>query len=102
MENLDTIPPETVEKVNKALNTLAEINAALLASDPKLPTHLYEIHAHLKAFPEILYLLPEEGIATIVEAGEKVYMSSIAVPATSRIPSTKKPKAARKIDFTEI
>lgn len=46
--------------------TIAELQNALLETHPEMPILLRKIHSHLKDDPEIVTLLTEEEIATVI------------------------------------
>lgn len=50
---------------------LKALEEALLKADPKMPTHLREIHSYLIQFEELAHLLKEDQIAVILEAQQK-------------------------------
>lgn len=67
MENLTPKHPKLLELEPK----LAALEAALLAADPKMPTHLREIHSYLIQFEELAHLLTEDQIAIILDAQQR-------------------------------
>lgn len=58
-------------KLKELLPKLDALEQALLAADPKFPTHLKEIHGYLIQFEELAHLLTEQQIATILEGQQK-------------------------------
>lgn len=58
-------------KLKELLPKLDALEQALLAADPKFPTHLKEIHGYLIQFEELAHLLTEQQIAVILEGQQK-------------------------------
>lgn len=58
-------------KLKELLPKLDALEAALLAADPKFPTHLKEIHGYLIQYEELAHLLSEQQIAIILEGQQK-------------------------------
>lgn len=58
-------------KLKELLPKIDALGAALVANDPKMPTHLKEIHTYLIQFEELAHLLSEEQIAVILSAQQK-------------------------------
>lgn len=69
--------------------TIAELQNALLEAHPEMPILLRKIHSKLKDDPELVTLLTEEEIASVI-SGLKVQTNvSIASPAkTAKAKST--------------
>lgn len=64
---------------------IAELQSAILASHPSMPTLLREIHATLKADPETVTLLSETEIGTIV-SGLQTFTGSFITAKASAAP----------------
>lgn len=73
-----TIEPTEAPQYKAFLPKLDALEKALLAADPKMPTHLREIHAYLIQFEEISHLLTEEQLAVILAANQKKLGVSLA------------------------
>lgn len=63
--------PAEHPKLKELLPKLDALEQALLAADPKFPTHLKEIHSYLIQFEELAHLLTEQQIAVILEGQQK-------------------------------
>lgn len=61
------IPPEVLSSVQEKIQLL---EAALIAKDPELRTHLQAIHKTLLTYPETVALLRDEEIGTTIRAME--------------------------------
>lgn len=69
---------------------ILQLEEALLAQHPSMPTLLQEIHANLRANPDVVTLLTEPEIGTIVNGLSKQTQTSIATAALkSRTKSVK-------------
>lgn len=67
---------------------LAQLEQALLANTPTMPTLLREIHRTLKNDPDIVTLLSEEDCSILVRGLKKQTATEIATTANKK---TKKP-----------
>lgn len=74
---------------------LDELQQALLANTPNMPTLLRDIHKALKSFPEQVTLATEEELAIIVSALEKQTTSKL-------VESTMKPTKAKKESLKKV
>lgn len=59
-------------KLAELLPKLDQLQAELLASDPKMPGHLKEIHKYLIQYEELAHLLSEEQIAIILSGQQRM------------------------------
>lgn len=76
------IATQTKEKI-------VSLQEALLASSPKMPVLLREIHTTLKADPEVVTLLDESDIAVIVNGLKKQTQTELATATLKSKSSTK-------------
>lgn len=76
-------------------STIQEMESALLAAHPEMPTLLRKIHSKLKADPELVTLLSEEEIAQVIN-GLKVH-TNVQLTAPKKSASEKKPSATSRL-----
>lgn len=76
-------------------STIQELQSALLAAHPEMPTLLRKIHTKLKADPELVTLLSEEEIAQVIN-GLKVH-TNVQLTSTKKPTSEKKPSATSRL-----
>lgn len=83
MEQQPSSSPVVLEhpKLKELLPKLDALAAALVAKDPKMPTHLKEIHKYLIQFEELSHLLSEEKIAVILQ-GQQVQVGVVLAAET--------------------
>lgn len=74
---------------------LDELQAALLAKHPTMPTLLRDIHKTLKSYPEQVTLMTEEEIAIVVQGLEQQTNSQLAASAM-------KPTKAKKESLKNV
>lgn len=77
---------------------IAELQAAILASHPTMPTLLRDIHKNLLLDPEIVTILKPEQVAVIINGLSKQTNTIIM----AEIVSGKKGKAASKISADDV
>lgn len=70
--------PAEHPKLKELLPKLDALEKALLATDPKMPVHLREIHKYLIQFEELAHLLTEEQISKIVQGQEILTSTKLA------------------------
>jgi len=75
-------------------HNIAQLEAALVAQMPEMPTMLRRIHTDLKQCPELLHLLDEEEVAKVVKALSM--QSGVVIQAASEKSHAKKEKEALK------
>lgn len=76
---------------------VAQLQQQLLAAHPQMPVLLKNIHTQLKSDPEIVTLLTEEEICTIVRGLEKQTNSEIA-----SVVMKSKTKSVKKIGLADL
>jgi len=81
---------------------LDELQAALLASHPTIPTLLRDIHRTLKAQPEQVTLLTDEELNIVVRGLEKQTNSYIAAAVTKATKSTTSRKTLSKATMDDL
>lgn len=77
---------------------LAQLEQALLAGTPTMPTLLREIHRTLKNDPDIVTLLSEEDCSILVRGLKKQTATEIATSATKK----KTTKAMSKMTLLDL
>lgn len=77
------------------LQRLADLEAALLARDPLMKTHLGEIHKHMIQYEEIANLLRPEEIAKIMAAQQQHTGIVLRAEAVGRSKASTNKKAAK-------
>ena len=77
---------------------LAQLEAALLAGTPNMPTLLQSIHKQLKNDPAIVTLLSDEECAMMVQGLKKQTATSIATTAVKK----KGGKAISKLSLGDL
>ena len=78
--------------------TIAELETALLEAHPEMPVLLRKIHSKLREDPELVTLLTEEEIATVInglKVQTNVSISSTKKPAGEK--TAKKPSGASRL-----
>lgn len=80
------------------LGRIASIQEGLLKQDPLLPTHLAAIHSSLIQYEELIHLLSDEEIATLV-AGQVKHTGAML---TSEITKSSKATVAKRIPKTSV
>lgn len=83
--------PPAHPKLAELEGKLSQLEASLLANDPKMPTHLREVHAYLIQFEELSHLLKEEQIAVILD-GQQRKVGIILAEETTKAKKTTKIK----------
>ncbi len=76
---------------------IAELEQALLAANPEMPTLLQKIHTKLRADPDIVTLLDEEEIGVIVNGLKSVTNTTIAEPKAAKAKAAKPPSASKRL-----
>lgn len=66
----------------RCLQKLQAIEEALLANDPAMKTHLAEIHKTLIQYEELVHLLSNDQIATVMKAQQKLTDTALAAAVT--------------------
>lgn len=77
---------------------LAELEAALLAGTPAMPTLLREIHRNLSRDPELVTLLTEEECSVLVRGLKKQTNTEIATVAIKKTAT----KSSKKITIDDL
>lgn len=86
------IPQEVIDKLS---NSLAALEASLLAKDVMMPQHLRNTHSVLINYPESVHLLKDAEIALIISAAA-TYTQTEIVKAAS------KPKRATQLTLSDL
>ena len=60
------------------VDKIAAVEAALVSVSPALQLHMTKLHAHLKKQPELVHLLTDEQICSIVTAYTKLTNSALS------------------------
>lgn len=83
---------------------LQELEAALTENDPKMRVHLSEIHKHLIAFPDLVHLLSDDEIKTIIQSQAKLANAVLSTVAESSAKSAARKESARlkKLDLSDL
>ena len=63
---------------------LANLEGMLLASDPSMPTLLRDIHRTLRQDPDVVTMLSEEEVCTLVKGLKKLTNTTIATTAAKK------------------
>jgi len=80
-----TITPAPVHpKLLGLQEKISSLQAALLAADPKMPTHLRAIHTELIQYEELSHLLTEDEIAVILD-GQQRQLGIVLAAETSKV-----------------
>lgn len=77
---------------------VASLQSALLAQHPAMPGMLREIHTQLKADAELVTLLSEEEIGTIVSGLMRQTQTQIVTGTAAKAAATKKLKSGITLD----
>jgi hypothetical protein len=77
---------------------IAEMNTALLASNPLMPVLLREIHQHLRKDPELVTIITEEEIGMIVNGLKK--QTNTVLATTTIKQSTSKAEKVKQAKLT--
>lgn len=97
---MDTPTPVSEHpKLKELLPKLDSLRAALDAKDPKMPTHLKEIHKYLIQFEELAHLLTEEQIAVILE-GQQIQVGVVLAEETKK--KEKKSSKGEKVTADDL
>lgn len=91
-EMLDRLP---MDAFNSCREKLMQLEAALLADDPRMPQHLGAIQRELLQYPDMPHLLTDADLGLIVKGSLKFHKIHINVgkdPATGKTVSKSKLK----------
>lgn len=83
-------------------NRLHDLEAALLAKDPMMPTHLAEIHKAMIAHEEIVHLLTDEEISKIMAAQQAHVNVSLVATTSGKSGSAKAAKKATGLGMADL
>lgn len=72
---------------------IENIKQAMLKDDPQLPTHLAAIHSALIQYEELVHLLSDEEIKTLIDGQKKHMNVSFVKEVTEKKTRVKVPKA---------
>lgn len=75
-DNLEFVKLETLDKLQK-------LEAAILSQDPELPNHLKTIHKNLIQYEELVHLLTDDQITTLMR-GQKIHVGVQLVKESSK------------------
>lgn len=75
--------------------TIQDLQNKLLSAHPEMPILLRKIHTKLKADPEIVTLLNEEEIATVISGLKEV--TNVQFATSAKKPAAKKSTAAGRL-----
>jgi hypothetical protein len=84
---LTSLPINVIDELTMVL---AELEASLLAKDPKMPYHLAESRRLLKTYPETVALLEDTEIALIISGAQIHSQIEITKAAAGRTATKKK------------
>lgn len=83
------ITPEQHPLLDSLKQRLGNLEAALLAGDPEMKNHLREIHKSCIAHEELVHLLSDEDIATMMGA-QQILTNTVLAQAVAKKTATKK------------
>lgn len=79
--------PEMLTEQEQILQRMGELKQMLVANDPRMGLELTRIHKNLQESPELLHVLTDEQIATIVQTQSRVSQIAIVSTAAKKSPS---------------
>lgn len=89
-----TVTSEQQQQIEQDLfNKLSAVETALNERNPALQMHMVRLHAHCKKQPELVHLLTDEQIATMVGAYVRLTNSNITTLTTASKSKGKSTKA---------
>jgi len=77
------------------LGRIQQIEEGLLTRDPMMPTHLAAVHKTLIQYEELVHMLPDEAVKSLI-AGQKKHVNVMLVKeiASKRVSTAKIPRAS--------
>lgn len=84
------------------LTRLANLQEALLAKDPMMPTHLAAIHKNLIANEELVHLLTDDQIGQIVRAQQHHVNTFLAAEVTTKSGTAKAANRAKGLTLNDL
>jgi len=78
-----TLSPELLLAKDAVLKRLDAIESSLKVADPLLPIHCQEVHKTLLGYEELIHILPDEKIRTLM-AGMKKYQAIQLIAEASK------------------
>jgi hypothetical protein len=90
--------PDTEFLKLDVISRIQQIGEKLLEKDPLLPTHLGAIHSTLIQYEELVHLLSDEQIKTLI-AGQKKHTGNMVV---AEITKTSKATVGKRIPKTTV
>ena len=81
------IPADVLDKLTMSM---ASLEAALIDSDPMLPTHLCSIHSLLISYPESVTLLTDNEVAKLIDGAEIMTKTQIVKASATKAAGSRK------------
>lgn len=74
----------SIDQAFQVREKLAQLEEALLAGTPNMPTLLRDIHTNLKADPDVITILSPEEVSILVNGLKKQTNTEIAIKAIKK------------------
>lgn len=84
------------------MDRLAQLEAALLARDPMMKTHLGAIHKQLVQYEELVHLLSDEEIGKIVGAQQQHTNTALAAEVSSKAGKAKAANRTAQLGLSDL
>lgn len=94
---------DTVEFAKlEVLNRLAEIEKGLEKVDPMIPVHMTHIHKTLAQYEELIHIIPEDQITTLMAGYQQWKKVKLTAEATEKRGPGARKKALNKTTVDDI
>lgn len=90
-----------VNTEQELFNKLSEVETALTSNHPALQLHLIKLHTFLKKQPELVHVLTDAQIGTMVGAYSKLTAASITEPNAAKGGTKRKTFSAAELGLFE-